>query len=70
MSEVLTYTYEEKAIFSKVEFIKLEDKELSGIVYGENVQGFDEDIKAVTYHEAEVKKNKKGNWETIIVFDI
>lgn len=31
---------------------------------------FDKDIKAVTYHEAEVKKNDQGKYETTIVFDI
>jgi len=29
-----------------------------------------EDIKAVTYHEAEVKKKKDGIWETMLIFDI
>ena len=31
---------------------------------------FDEDIKAVTHHEANVFKNEHNNFETIIIFDI
>ena len=37
---------------------------------GTRINNFDEEIKAVTYHEANVIKNKKGLWETCIIFDI
>lgn len=43
---------------------------LKAEIYGQKVEEFDEDIKAVTYHEAEIVKNEKGNYETMIVFDI
>lgn len=70
LSEVLTYSQEEKAVFRKADIKKLTDTSIEAKVYGEKTDEFDEDIKAVTYHEAEVKKNSKGNWETVIVFDI
>ncbi|MCX6765661.1 MAG: archease [Candidatus Moranbacteria bacterium] len=70
LSEVLTYSQEEKAVFRKADIEKLTDTGLETNVYGKKVDGFDEDIKAVTYHEAEIKKNEKGNYETVIIFDI
>ena len=38
--------------------------------HGFDIEEFDDDIKAVTYHEAEVRKNGKGNLETYMIFDI
>ncbi len=32
--------------------------------------GYEEEIKAVTYHEAEVIQNHKGIWEMIVIFDL
>jgi len=34
------------------------------------VDGFGEDVKAVTYHEAEIRRNAAGGFETRLVFDI
>jgi SHS2 domain-containing protein len=70
LSEILTSSHKEGAVFGRVIFSKLNNKSLQAIIKGKKVGTFDEDIKAVTYHEAEVKKNKQGNWETVVVFDI
>ncbi len=70
LSEILTYSQEEKAVFRKADIKKLTDTILEAEIFGEKVDEFDEDIKAVTYHEAEVRKNKRGNWEVTIIFDI
>lgn len=70
LSEVLTYSQEEGVVYCRVKFLKIKDKELQAEVYGRAIGNFDEDIKAVTYHEAEIKKNGRGNWEVVIVFDI
>lgn len=70
LSEVLTYSQVNKAVYCKVKFEKLENNFLNATIFGEKIESFDEDIKAVTYHEAEIKKNEKGNLETIIIFDI
>ena len=40
--------------------------DISGIPVNE----FDEEIKAVTYHEAHVSKINDKQWETYIIFDI
>jgi len=70
LSEILTLSQIEKVIFTSVKFHGLTAKTVKAEVYGKKVENFGEDIKAVTYHEAEIKKNKRGNLETIIVFDI
>lgn len=70
LSEVLAFSHEERALFCRVEFLKLAENSLTAKIFGKKADGFDEDIKAVTYHEAEVKKNKKGNWKTVVIFDI
>jgi len=70
LSEVLTLGHIRKAVFCKVEFISLTETELSAIIQGKSVEDYDEDIKAVTYHEADIIINSDQQLETIILFDI
>jgi SHS2 domain-containing protein len=70
LSNALTHTQTEKLLFCDAVFVKLTDTFLDARLNGHKIDRFDEDIKAVTYHETEVKKNNRGNYETIIVFDI
>lgn len=70
LSEVLSYTYIENAIFCKVKFLDFSGLALKAEVLGTHIEGFDEEIKAVTYHEANVHKDKNSLWQTGIIFDI
>lgn len=70
LSEALTISSINKAIFPYIEFLELGETTLHAHLIGAKVDNFTTDIKAVTYHNAEVKKNDKGNFETMIVFDI
>ncbi len=70
LSEVLTLSHKNKVIYCVKTFNKLESNELEIIIEGNKVDGFDEDIKAVTYTEAEIIKNNLNEYEIIIVFDI
>lgn len=70
LSQVLTASQERRAIFCKADFESLTSRAVAVKLQGIAVEGFDRDIKAVTYHEAEVKKNEKGEWETVVVFDV
>lgn len=70
LSEVLTKSHINQALYCLVTFEELTETSLKAIVTGHSVTNFDEDIKAVTYHEANIQKNDKGNYETIIIFDI
>ncbi len=70
LSDVLTHSQAEKAVFCDLNIHSLTDTSLDASIIGRKVDFFEEDIKAVTYHEAEVALNAKGLWETLVVFDI
>lgn len=70
LSEVLTLSQIHKAIFFDFKINNITEHEVSGTLSGSRVKVFSEDVKAVTYHEANVKVNEQGDWETLIVFDI
>jgi SHS2 domain-containing protein len=70
LSEILTLSHQHKAIYHEAEFTRFEENSLAANLKGDMVDGFDEDIKAVTYNETQISKNKKEQYETIIVFDI
>lgn len=71
LSEVLSISYAEKAIFCEVVFFELTTTKIKAEIHGRHqAGGFDEEIKAVTYHEADVHKNNNEDWETIIILDI
>lgn len=70
LSEILTLSHSKKAVYKIKNIEKLAPSEINAVIEGEILDGFDEDIKAVTFTEAEIKKSKNGIFETIIVFDI
>jgi len=72
LSELL-YRYEVNGILPKsVDISLLTDKELKAEVYGEKIDlkrhTIDTQIKAVTYHQLTIEKNK--DWRIRIIFDI
>lgn len=70
LNEVLSLNNIYKETYTDAVFNKISENFIEAELEGRAVEEFGEDIKAATYHEADVKQNKKGNWETIIVFDI
>lgn len=72
LNEILTRSYINKYIYHVSSF-KIHGSHLEAELIGIKVDGFDEDIKAVTYHEAKIINPPAGGdkgFETIIVFDI
>ena len=69
LSEVLTLSYIHQVIFYRVDFIEFHENSIHAKLSGTRVDKFTEDIKAATYHEAEIKKTN-GKWQTTVVFDI
>lgn len=59
-----------KEIYTRAAFRELTETSLRGELTGGKVGAFDKDVKAVTYHEAAVKQNARGEWETTLVLDI
>lgn len=70
LSEVLYLTQVNREVYSEVNFSKFSDTELEGEISGKKAESFGEDIKAVTYHGAEMKKNKDGLYQVDIIYDI
>ena len=70
LSKVLTLQHINKAVYYKIDFINLTEQSINAKILGSKEHSFDEDIKAVTYHEVNVIKNHQGNLETVILFDI
>jgi SHS2 domain-containing protein len=70
LSELLTLVHTEQVLFCKIEVHHLDQRQLDCTVSGDPVDALDEDIKAVTYHEADVRQGPDGRWTTMIIFDI
>jgi SHS2 domain-containing protein len=70
LSEVLSLSYAKKAVYCQLQISTLRTTKLEGCILGAPVNFLDEEIKAVTYHEANLIKNQRNQWETLIIFDI
>ena len=70
LSDVLSSSYIEKSIYCEMKIIEFSGQKIKAELLGTKVEAFDEEIKAVTYHEADVIMNDYGLWETFVIFDI
>lgn len=69
LSDALVIMNKHKAIFPYVSIQSLEVRKLSAKIYGYPVDEFKEDIKAITYHEANIQQIE-NIFQTKIVLDI
>jgi len=70
LNQVLLQAQVHRERYERVAFTRLSGRELTAELQGWPVQAFGGDIKAVTYHEADVRRSEAGGWETNLVFDI
>jgi len=70
LSEVLYLIQTQREVYSDVKFKKFSDTEIEAELIGQKVERFEEDIKAVTYHNLEIRQKEDGSWEATILFDI
>lgn len=70
LSEVLSRSDALNTVFFDVKFKEFSELKIEGKIYGVKVDNFSEDIKAVTYHEVDVKEIEPRKWESLLVFDI
>ena len=70
LSEVLVLSYREGVLFCKVTVEALDNTGITAKLNGTPIEVFDEDIKAVTYHQAEVRQNTAGKWGTLLILDV
>lgn len=69
LNDALTLAIINRETYTDAQFQELGHTELSATLIGIPAE-FGEDIKAVTYHEAEIARRDDGSWSTLLVFDI
>lgn len=69
LNEVLGRAHVAGELFDEVAFTRFDATSLDATLTGLAPASFEEDVKAVTYHEAEVRRDG-GGWETVVVFDL
>jgi len=75
LSELLYLGETKLVVFNRFKIEELSDFQLSGKVYGKRIDQsghkIKREVKAVTYHGLEVKKDKKNKlWRAQVIFDI
>lgn len=68
LNEILAKSHINKKVYKVYKIIKLKDNFVEAQIVGREVEEFDEDIKAVTYHETEIKEN--DGYKTKLIMDI
>jgi SHS2 domain-containing protein len=69
LNEVLHRAHVGRELFHDALFSRLEERSLTAELSGIAPATFEEDVKAVTYHEADVRR-EGDEWTTMLVFDI
>ena len=69
LNEVLNRAQIGREIFEEIRFTRFEALSLTAELTGTAPAEFEEDVKAVTYHEADVR-HENGGWTTMLVFDL
>ena len=69
LNEALVRAVVSRRAFTGASFASLGETHLSATLTSVPAASFDEEVKAVTYHEAEVKRSGEG-WTTMLVLDI
>ena len=69
LNEVLNRAHIGRELFDSIAFSRFEETSITAQLSGSAPAEFEEDVKAVTYHEAEVR-NENGVWSTMLVFDL
>lgn len=70
LSEILYLVETRKEVYEKVNFEKFKENEIEATLIGQKLKRMGVHIKAVTYHDLEIKKGKNGIWQATILFDI
>lgn len=70
LNAILTHSEINRKIYQRIKFLKFSETGLTAQIFGTPVENFGEDVKAVTYHDVEINKDKKGIWRTELTLDI
>ena len=69
LSEALALAHIHREVYVDVQFDELSARTVRAVLHGVRVAGFAADVKAVTYHAAEIAQTDDGH-EITIVYDI
>lgn len=69
LSEALALAHIYREVYVDAQFDELSARTVRAVLFGVGVSGFAEDVKAVTYHAAEILRTEHGH-EITIVYDI
>jgi SHS2 domain-containing protein len=69
LNEVLTRTHIARETYDQAAIEQIDETHVVATLRGRVAEGFEEDVKAVTYHEADVR-HEDSTWSTLLVFDI
>ncbi len=70
LNEALSRAQANRETYDDAMFSKLTERRLEARLTGSDALSFGDDVKAVTYHQADVRRDTDGMWETIIVYDV
>ena len=70
LNEALCLAHTHRESYAGVDLEAISETRVEAVLRGAPAESFGEDIKAVTYHEADIRENAAGNLETVLVFDI
>jgi len=70
LNEVLFLTQINKEVYKYLNFLKFNNNEIKAEIKGQKVKRFNNDIKAVTYHNLKIERDKNKILKAEITFDI
>ena len=71
LSQIIAQSDIHDAVFHIITFKEFGENFMEGEIAGVKTHGFEKDIKAISYHEVDIKRNpESGLFETVLVLDI
>lgn len=70
LNEGLWRIHSYREVYDAVEFELCSNTHVKAVLRGHAFEEMQEDVKAVTYHEANVTLSMEGRWTTVLVLDI
>jgi SHS2 domain-containing protein len=70
LNQILSLSNINKKVYPKVKILYLSPQKVEAQISGISVGGFDEDVKAVSYHGVKIEEDKNGFLEAPVILDI
>jgi SHS2 domain-containing protein len=70
LSEVLFLIQEHKECYEHVEIREIDERTVKAILKGRTITKTKDEIKGVTFHDADLVQDQEGTWRSVIVFDV